>query len=98
MAADIVVLRSRSYELDPIIDPFSTAVLHANAGSVDTVLVNGVVRKRGGATTRPELEHTVRERLRDVGARIGGAWRDRGGLSGRPDTQAERAMRERLGS
>ena len=98
MAADLVVLRSRSYELDPIIDPFTTAVLHANAGSVDTVMIGGKVRKRGGVSTDPEREAEARQRLREVGDRIGGDWNRREGLAGRPDTQAERVMRERLGA
>lgn len=98
MAADVVVLRSRSYELDPVIDPFTSAVLHANAGSVDTVLIDGTLRKRGGVSVDAEHDAGVRERLREVGRRIGGEWHDRGGLAGRPDTDAERAMRERLGA
>jgi hypothetical protein len=34
--------------LAPVLDPVASLVGHAHAGNVDTVIVNGRVRKRGG--------------------------------------------------
>lgn len=46
--ADIVVLRANSINMAPVNDPFSTVILQSNPGNVDTVLIDGVARKRAG--------------------------------------------------
>lgn len=46
--ADIVLLRTDAINLTPVNDPFSTVILQSHPGNVDTVLIDGVVRKRAG--------------------------------------------------
>jgi 5-methylthioadenosine/S-adenosylhomocysteine deaminase len=49
--ADIVLLDARQLNVAPVIDPVAAVVLSADVSNVDTVIVNGVVRKRGGRLT-----------------------------------------------
>ncbi|MEN3361680.1 MAG: 5-methylthioadenosine/S-adenosylhomocysteine deaminase, partial [Mycobacteriales bacterium] len=46
--ADLVLLRVDQINTIPLIDPVGTVVAAADVSNVDTVLVGGVVRKRGG--------------------------------------------------
>lgn len=46
--ADLVLVDTRALNLAPVLDPVADLVLHGHAGNVDTVIVNGQVRKRGG--------------------------------------------------
>jgi 5-methylthioadenosine/S-adenosylhomocysteine deaminase len=46
--ADVVLLDARALNLAPVIDPVTAVVLGADVSNVDTVFVNGVVRKKGG--------------------------------------------------
>jgi 5-methylthioadenosine/S-adenosylhomocysteine deaminase len=46
--ADVVILDARSINMAPVIDPVAAVVLCADVSNVDTVLVGGAVRKRGG--------------------------------------------------
>jgi cytosine/adenosine deaminase-related metal-dependent hydrolase len=46
--ADIVVIEARSLNMAPVIDPVAAVVLSADVSNVDTVLVAGEVKKRGG--------------------------------------------------
>ena len=41
--ADIVVLETRSANMQPIFDPYSVLVYSANASNVNTVIVNGKI-------------------------------------------------------
>jgi cytosine/adenosine deaminase-related metal-dependent hydrolase len=47
-AADLVLVDARGTNMTPVVDPVASLVLHAHAGNVDTVLIDGVIRKRGG--------------------------------------------------
>lgn len=47
-AADIVLVDAGATNMAPVLDPVASLVLHAHAGNVDTVLVDGVVRKKHG--------------------------------------------------
>jgi cytosine/adenosine deaminase-related metal-dependent hydrolase len=49
--ADLILLRAGDLNMWPVHDPVLAAVEQAHAGNVDTVLVDGVVRKRGGKLT-----------------------------------------------
>jgi 5-methylthioadenosine/S-adenosylhomocysteine deaminase len=49
--ADVVLLDARRLNVAPVIDPVAAVTLSADVSNVDTVIVNGVVRKRGGALT-----------------------------------------------
>ncbi|MPZ26567.1 MAG: amidohydrolase family protein [Micromonosporaceae bacterium] len=46
--ADVVLLDARAMNMVPVIDPTTAVTLCADVSNVDTVLVDGVVRKRGG--------------------------------------------------
>jgi 5-methylthioadenosine/S-adenosylhomocysteine deaminase len=46
--ADVVLLDATALNMAPIHDPVAAVVLSADVSNVDTVIVDGVVRKRGG--------------------------------------------------
>jgi 5-methylthioadenosine/S-adenosylhomocysteine deaminase len=46
--ADIVLIDARGINMAPIIDPVAAVTLCADVSNVDTVIVNGEVKKRGG--------------------------------------------------
>ena len=46
--ADLVVIGTKAPNVAPVIDPVAAVVLAADISNVDTVLVDGIVRKRGG--------------------------------------------------
>jgi cytosine/adenosine deaminase-related metal-dependent hydrolase len=60
-AADIVLVDATAINLAPVLDPVADLVLHAHAGNVDTVLVNGTVRKRGGTLVDVDLAKLLSE-------------------------------------
>jgi cytosine/adenosine deaminase-related metal-dependent hydrolase len=64
MKADIIMLRSNDLNLFPVHDPVYSVVEQSHAGNVDTVIVDGIVRKRGG-----KLLFDAAKR-RDLGARL----------------------------
>ena len=69
--ADIVMLRADDVNMTPVYDPVYSIVEIAGAGNVDTVIIDGVVRKRGGKLTFDEA--TLRRRTAELaasGARI----------------------------
>lgn len=46
--ADIILIDGRGINVAPVLDPVAAVTLAADVSNVDTVLVDGVVRKRGG--------------------------------------------------
>jgi cytosine/adenosine deaminase-related metal-dependent hydrolase len=46
--ADVVVVSGRDVATAPVIDPVATVVLAADTSNVDTVIIGGTIRKRGG--------------------------------------------------
>ena len=69
--ADIVMLRAEDVNMVPVYDPVISIVEIAGAGNVDTVIVDGVIRKQNGKLTFDES--TLRRRigeLKESGARI----------------------------
>ena len=46
--ADVVLIDARSLNMAPVIDPVAAVTLCADVSNVDTVIVNGEVKKRGG--------------------------------------------------
>ena len=69
--ADIVMLRANDVNMVPVWDPIYSIVEIAGAGNVDTVIIDGVVRKQGGRLTFPAdvLRRRIAE-LTESGARI----------------------------
>jgi cytosine/adenosine deaminase-related metal-dependent hydrolase len=69
--ADVVMLRADDVNMAPVHDPIYSIVEIAGAGNVDTVIVDGVVRKQNGKLTFPA--DVLRKRLDELaesGARI----------------------------
>jgi len=69
--ADIVMLRANDVNMVPVWDPITSIVEIAGAGNVDTVIIDGVVRKQGGKLTfPPDVLRRRIEELTESGARI----------------------------
>jgi len=69
--ADIVMLRANDVNMVPVYDPITSIVEIAGAGNVDTVIIDGVIRKQNGRLTFDAA--TLRRRtdeLVESGARI----------------------------
>ena len=69
--ADIVMLRADDVNMAPVHDPVYSIVEIAGAGNVDTVIIDGIVRKQNGKLTFPA--DVLRKRLGELsesGARI----------------------------
>ena len=74
--ADIIMLRSNDLNLFPVHNPVYAAVEQSHAGNVDTVIVDGIVRKRGGEllfdpVKRRELGARLIESVRRLSAEAG---------------------------
>jgi cytosine/adenosine deaminase-related metal-dependent hydrolase len=69
--ADIVMLRADDVNMAPVHDPIYSIVEIAGAGNVDTVIIDGIVRKQSGKLTFPAdvLQKRLGE-LSESGARI----------------------------
>jgi cytosine/adenosine deaminase-related metal-dependent hydrolase len=69
--ADIVMLRADDVNMAPVYDPVYSIVEIAGAGNVDTVIIDGEVRKRDGKLTFPAdvLRQRIAE-LKESGARL----------------------------
>jgi cytosine/adenosine deaminase-related metal-dependent hydrolase len=83
--ADVIVVRADTFGMTPMNNPVGAFVYNAHPGLVDTVIVDGVVVKRGGAMVGVDVGRVRRGAIesRDdivlraagrAGARIGGDW------------------------
>lgn len=61
--ADIVLLRTDRINTEPVIDPLGTVVTMADTSNVDTVMVNGIIKKRDGKLVNVD-EPALYRRLR----------------------------------
>jgi cytosine/adenosine deaminase-related metal-dependent hydrolase len=52
--ADLVMLRANDLNLFPVHDPLLSITDQAHAGNVDTVIIDGVIRKQGGRRVFPD--------------------------------------------
>jgi 5-methylthioadenosine/S-adenosylhomocysteine deaminase len=69
--ADIVMLNADDVNMAPVWDPITSIVEIAGAGNVDTVIIDGVIRKRNGKLTFGDAEYRRRlNELKESGARI----------------------------
>jgi cytosine/adenosine deaminase-related metal-dependent hydrolase len=75
--ADLVVIRASDLNLQPVHDPVSTVVMQASLANIDSVMVAGQWKKRGGKMLAGDLSPDL-EKLRASGRRITQAM----GLSG----------------
>ena len=80
--ADVVMLRTGDVNMAPVWDPIYSIVEIAGAGNVDTVIIDGVVRKQGGRLTFAadvlrkridELTESGARIMREGGYRVGAA-------------------------
>ncbi|WP_049928143.1 amidohydrolase family protein [Halopiger goleimassiliensis] len=67
--ADVVLVRTGDVNTTPVHDPVETLVFQASVAAVDTVLVDGEIRKRHG-DLRNETGRTRREQLVRSGRRV----------------------------
>ena len=77
--ADIVMLRANDINMAPVYDPIFSIVEIAGAGNVDTVIIDGIVRKKDGKLTIPpdvlnrrlaELAASGQRILQEAGYRV----------------------------
>jgi cytosine/adenosine deaminase-related metal-dependent hydrolase len=69
--ADIVMLRADDLNMAPVYDPVYSVVEIAGAGNVDTVIIDGVVRKQNGRLMfPPDVLARRLDELKESGARI----------------------------
>ena len=69
--ADIVMLNADDVNMAPVYDPIYSIVEIAGAGNVDTVIIDGVIRKQSGKLTFGDAEYRRRlNELKESGARI----------------------------
>lgn len=68
-AADILMLRANDLNLSGAFDPYNAVVGFAHPGNIDTVIVGGVIHKRGGKMLRGDLPE-LQAKLAESGARI----------------------------
>ena len=80
--ADIVMLRADDMNMAPVYDPIYSIVEIAGAGNVDTVIIDGIVRKQDGKLTFPadvlasgstELAESGARIMREAGYRVASA-------------------------
>jgi 5-methylthioadenosine/S-adenosylhomocysteine deaminase len=64
--ADIILINTRALNLFPVHDPVHSVIQQANAFNVDTVFVDGALRKRDGVLLFDET--TLRKRQLDLEA------------------------------
>ncbi|HEV7803579.1 MAG TPA: amidohydrolase family protein, partial [Burkholderiales bacterium] len=70
--ADLVMISTRSLNMQPIHDSVSAVVMHANQSNIDSVMVAGDWRKRHGRLVRDD-SRAVMEALQRSSSRIVGA-------------------------
>lgn len=74
--ADLILVRRDDLNLAAVADPAAALALHAHAGNIDTVIVAGQVRKRGGTILGSEVDQAnalLHESRRRLEATAGGS-------------------------
>ena len=87
--ADIVMLRANDVNMVPVYDPIYSIVEIAGAGNVDTVIIDGIVRKQDGKLTFAGRRAAPADRRTD---RVGRAHHARGRLHGGNRAELIRAI------
>jgi 5-methylthioadenosine/S-adenosylhomocysteine deaminase len=59
--ADIVLINGRHLNLSPVNDPVVDLILNGHAANVDTVLIDGVIRKRAGNLMNVDLDRLAND-------------------------------------
>ena len=68
-AADIILMSTASWHMTPAVDATAAIILGASASDVDTVMIDGIIRKRNGRLVAVDLD-SIRERVLASSARI----------------------------
>ncbi len=68
--ADIVLLRRDDWNMSPALNPENAVVMFAHPGNVDTVLIDGEIRKRGGKLTDVAAAEKARAEIAERGPRL----------------------------
>lgn len=77
--ADLLVVRQDALHHSPVVDPLATYVLHTRSSDVETVLVDGQVRKEAGRMS-DGADHRARDLVVAAWARLEPVIAARGGL------------------
>jgi cytosine/adenosine deaminase-related metal-dependent hydrolase len=72
--ADLILIDARGINMRPVHDPAASILFHAGPRDVDTVMIAGQVKKRGGKLTATGLDSML-DRLAESGTRIMAAFR-----------------------
>ncbi|MFD0689666.1 amidohydrolase family protein [Actinomadura fibrosa] len=80
--ADVIVVRGDAVNTAAVHDPYATVISQAHPGNIDTVVIAGRIRKRGGVLTADW--ESVRRRLEKSKEYIAAAVAERGGFFPRP--------------
>ena len=67
--ADLIVTRCDDMNVTPVINPVGTLMFHAHVGNIDTVIIDGKIRKRDGKVLHvdwPDLRDDLRKRAARV--------------------------------
>lgn len=75
-SADMILLRTTDPNMFPVVDPVASIVLQASHGNVDTVIIDGEIRKRHGRLTHDGYDGLM-GKLIASGQRITGTFRER---------------------
>jgi cytosine/adenosine deaminase-related metal-dependent hydrolase len=67
--ADLVIVAADALNMQPVHDPVAAVVMHAGVGNIDSVMVAGQWRKRGGRLLADGIAKKL-TKLRESGARI----------------------------
>ena len=75
--ADLILIRTDTVNMVPVIDPVASVTFYANVGDVDTVMVQGKILKQNGQLVRADWPGTARK-LKESSDRIVGNGRAKG--------------------
>ncbi|MGI3171060.1 amidohydrolase family protein [Pseudooceanicola sp. C21-150M6] len=68
--ADIVLLRRDDWNMGPALNPENAVVMFAHPGNVDTVMIDGILRKRHGMILDTAAAGTARKEIAERGPRL----------------------------
>jgi len=75
--ADLILIRTDTVNMVPVIDPVASVAFYANVGDVDTVMVQGKILKQNGQLVGADWPETARK-LKESSDRIVGNGRAKG--------------------
>jgi cytosine/adenosine deaminase-related metal-dependent hydrolase len=67
--ADVVIIRASDINMCPVHDPISSVIMQTSLHNIDTVIINGEMKKRNGQLLYENL-HTGKLKLEESGKRL----------------------------